>query len=164
MYKAYQFSFNIKKYFIFLKTTQIVIGKNKKIYIWRKDSEVNNPHVISKAPRGRVSLMVWGCICYAGVGTLTHVDGNINALKYINIIDNNLWPVIARHFPDGNYTFMDDNAPVHRAHVVDEYWETYDINHTEWPAQSPDLNPIENIWLKLKRDIEPQAVNTKNDL
>ena len=28
------------------------------------------------------------------------LDGNINALKYINIIDNNMWPVIARHFPD----------------------------------------------------------------
>ena len=42
------------------------------------------------------------------------MDGNINALKYINIFDNNLWPVIARHFPDGNYTFMDDNAFVHR--------------------------------------------------
>ena len=46
--------------------------------------------------------MVWGCICYYGVGTLTHVEGNINAMKYITIVDSNLWPVIVRHFPDEN--------------------------------------------------------------
>lgn len=54
---------------------------------------------------------------------------------------------------------MDDNAPVHRARAVSQYLENSNIHHTEWPAQSPDINPIENIWLKLKRDIEPQAVN-----
>ena len=154
------------KSWIFSDESQIVIGKNKSIYSWRKDSEVNSPHVTCRAPRGRRSLMVWGCICYNGVGTLTHVEGNINAVKYISIIDDNLWPVIARHFPDENYTFMDDNAPVHRAHVVREYMENNNIHHTEWPAQSPDINPIENSWLKLKIDIEPQTVNiqTQNDL
>ena len=94
------------------------------------------------------------------------MEGNINAVKYISIIDDNLWPVITRHFPDENHTFMDDSAPVHRAHVVHEYMENNNIHHTEWPAQYPDINPIENIWLKLKRDIEPKAVNiqTQNDL
>jgi hypothetical protein len=38
-----------------------------------------------------------------GIGTLCFVECNINAEKYINIIDTNLWPVIARHFPQDNY-------------------------------------------------------------
>ena len=77
----------------------------------------------------------------------------------IYIIDNNFWLVIARHFPDDNYTFMDDNAPIHRARTVHQHMGNNNIYHTEWPAQSLDINPIENVWLKLKRDIESQAVN-----
>ena len=79
--------------------------------------------------------MVWGCMCFNGVGTLTRVEGNINAEKYINMIDNNLWPVIVHYFPD-------DNAPVHRACTVHQYMENNNIHHTEWPARSPDINPM----------------------
>jgi hypothetical protein len=43
----------------------------------------------------RVSLMIWGCITYDGVDTLTVDDGNMNAQKYIEVIDNFAWPVIA---------------------------------------------------------------------
>jgi hypothetical protein len=44
------------------------------------------------------SVMFWGCISYHGVGTLTPVEGNMNTEKYISVLDDNLWPVIARHF------------------------------------------------------------------
>ena len=84
--------------------------------------------------------MIWGCITYEGVGTLTVVDCNINAQKYIEVVDNFVWPVIARHFLDDNYVFQDDNAPVHEACVVKEYMEETDLHGTEWPAQSPDLS------------------------
>ena len=64
-----------------------------------------------------------GCFTYEGVGNLTVVDGNINAQKYIEVSDNFVWPVIARHCPDDNYVFQDDNATVHRARTVKEYME-----------------------------------------
>ena len=51
--------------------------------------------------------MFWGCISYYGVGTLTPVVGNLNSEKYINILDDNLWPVIAQHFPTSPYIFQD---------------------------------------------------------
>jgi hypothetical protein len=49
--------------------------------------------------------MIWGCITYDGVGTITVVDGNINEQQYIVILDNNLWPVVVRHFPNEDYIF-----------------------------------------------------------
>ena len=79
----------------------------------------------------RVSLMIWDCITYEGVCTLTVVDGNINAHKYIEIIDNFVSPVIARYFPDDNYVFQDDNVPVHRSCVVEKYMEETDLHGME---------------------------------
>ena len=55
-----------------------------------------------------------------------YFDSNINAQKYIEVVDNFVLPVIARHFPDDNYVFQDDNAPMHRARVVKEYMEETD--------------------------------------
>jgi hypothetical protein len=60
-------------------------------------------------------------------------------------LDNNLWPVLARHFPTGNFLFLDDNAPVHWASIVQEFIARYRIKNMSWHAQSPDLNIIENI-------------------
>ena len=52
--------------------------------------------------------MIWGCISYHGVGPLTMVNGTLNAQGYLKIIDENVWPVIAKHFSDGDYYFQDE--------------------------------------------------------
>ena len=58
---------------------------------------------------------------------------------------------------------MDDNAPVHRTHTVDNYKDQNEVTSMEWPAKSPDLNKKENIWLYMMRELLTQ-VATKNDL
>ena len=111
-------------------------------------------------PRKKFGFMLWGCITFNGVVTLAFVDGNINASKYEYILENSLWPVIARHFPQNNYIFQDNNAPVHGARTVAEYKLKNKIKTLTWPAQSPDLNIIENVWQRLKRELKNNANNS----
>ena len=82
----------------------------------------------------------------------------INGTKYIAILEKFMVPSAQQLFP-GEFLSQDDNAPCHRAKLVTNWKRQNNITTLEWPAQSPDLNPIENLWHKVagryQRDIRP---------
>ncbi|GFW85197.1 DDE_3 domain-containing protein [Trichonephila clavipes] len=51
------------------------------------------------------------------------------------------------------FLFMDDKARPHRVNIVDECLQSENITRMDWPAYSPDLNPIEHVWDMVRRRI-----------
>ena len=77
--KRWQTVNNFWKNIIFSDESQVYIGEDQRIYIWRKPEEGWRPDLVKRREQCPVKVMIWGCICYSGVGTLAKVDGNINA-------------------------------------------------------------------------------------
>ena len=151
---------------VFSDESQIVIGSIQCVYIWRKREKGYRPDLLPLSVTKVVKVMIWGCICWHHVGTIAKVDGNLNAEKYEHIINDNLWPVVAQHFPNDRYFFQDDNALVHPAGRVNIYKARNNINSISWPAQSPGLNINENLWLFIKRKLSSHVkfINKKQEL
>ena len=62
------------------------------------------------------------------------------------------------------FTFMQDNAPIHTARNVKMFLQQHEIPVLEWPAQSPDLNPIENAWHYIKHQLRKETIKNLDDL
>ena len=71
-----------------------------------------------------------------------------------------------RKWFNGNepFIFMQDGAPCHTAKLAKSYLETEEVPLLPWPGNSPDLNPIENVWRLVKHRIAQQTISTKQQL
>ena len=71
-------------------------------------------------------------------------------MVYLKLLEYLVLPVVQRiNDTISDAVFQQDNAPVHTASVVTEWFEQYNIQVDEHPPYSPDLNPIEHAWVVL---------------
>jgi hypothetical protein len=95
---------------IFTDEMMIIIKPDGKLKVWRKCSEIWRSEClgyVAEAPFTNLKIMVWGCLTYHGVGTLAMINGNMNSVKYIETLDNNLWQIVAKHFGNTPCLFQD---------------------------------------------------------
>ena len=107
--------------------------------------------------------MCFGAVSIRFKSDLAIIDSTMTSARYIEVLD--------KYLVDGNcgfniekHIFQQDNATCHTSKVTREYFATHRMTVLPWPANSPDLNPIENIWSILKQMVETRVPKTKEHL
>lgn len=140
------------------------LGYKGRTRIWAKWNERHLPCCTSGTVKHGVKIDVWGCFTGAGTGHLCKVEGILKQRQYRSILRHHMIPSSQHFFPQGPWIFQQDNDPKHTAYSIRRWTRRRHLTVMEWPAQSPDLNPIENLWAIVDKNESKRQCTNAADL
>ena len=113
------------------------------------------PRRLKGRPKHPAKIHIWGGISVCGATQIVMFSGNMDAIRFGEILKASLLPFIQQCHPRGHRLYQ-DNDPKHTSKYIEKFFEKNRIVWWRSPAESPDLNPIENIWGSLKQYLRTQ--------
>lgn len=109
-------------------------------------------------------IMVWMMVLPNGLLCHRIIKGKFNSKDYLNMIQEIVVPIIFLNF-GRKFAFQQDNASIHKAKIVMDFFFSNNINIIEWPAKSPDINITEDVWKMISDDVyDGRQFNNCNEL
>ncbi|GFV77299.1 transposable element Tcb1 transposase [Trichonephila clavipes] len=105
--------------------------QRKRRLTWAREHSLwtgKSPQCLKPTVKYPTKVMVWGCMSSHGVGRFHIVSGTVKAIDYIEILQNKLLPTARDLLGNQAWIFQDDNAPCHRAKVVQKWLEDHTVN------------------------------------
>ena len=100
-------------------------------------------------PKHPIKVHVWAGISCRGPTRVCIFEGIMDADLYVSILEGYLLPFIRMEYPSF-HQFMQENDPKHTSRRTRDFFEQHSINWWKTPPESPDANPLENLWHELK--------------
>lgn len=107
------------------------------------------PRKLKPRPKHPIKVHIWAGISSRGATPVVIFTGIMNSTRYCSILEKGLLPFLQDVFPEG-HRFQQDNDPKHCSKFTKQFLQEKGVNWFRTPAESPDLNPIENVWASLK--------------
>jgi len=140
-------------------------SSTRKVRIRRISNKKYNNTLTQPVMRHRPKIHVCGCFTSQGVELLKRIHGNMNSGKYqkeilhdMRIVDKCLV------FPESAFIFQHDLEPPQGAKGIVAFLKNKNVNVLPWPGNSSDLNPIENLWSVLERQLTPMKYTSTEEL
>jgi len=134
-------------------------------HVWRlRDQRLNPNHVLTVYRSGRISCAMWGWMSGTTIGELVEIPTRMNSAEYIRILEDVLLSSVRAIYSAEDMPvirLVQDNSAVHTSHETQAWFRIHpEIQLIDWPARSPDLNLIENVWAQVVRRWEPRRERT----
>ena len=120
--------------------------------------------LIARRARSKFKVNIFGCISLEKKGFIVAFDGNMNQETYIEILIDHVMKFLESHSNFYEILFLQDNARYHRTEAVEAVFASFGIRVQWHPVYSPDLNPIELLWARLKVEITTEDRSTMDKL
>ena len=149
---------------LFTDETLIESGPRRSQYVHRgRSAPIRSVHLRQRNSHPP-KVMFWASFSSQGVGPLHVCDEILNSTRYLEILENVMYPQAHQMYSGEEWMLQHDNAPYHTARIIKMGLENYNVQVMMWPPNSPDLNPIENIFGYLKGQVRKCETNTKEEL
>ncbi len=108
------------------------------------------------------SVKIWAAMSSAGVGLLCFLKSTVNAAIYQEFLEHFMHPSADKLYGDADFIFQ-QVAPAHTAKITKSWFNDHGVTVLDWPAKSPGLNHIENLWGIVKRKMRDTRTNNADD-
>lgn len=129
----------------------------------QKGNRLNPRYCKQTVKHGGGNVMVWTCFSGNRLGPVHQIVDKMDRFMYRDILETKMLPYAEWHMPL-RWVFQQDNDPKHTSKLVKDWFNANRIQVLDWPAQSPDLNPIENLFAIVKRRMGSYRYTNKKAL